>query len=145
MRERYLRSLRLLAECLQGFERFSNDHIRTFGLTAAQFDIVATLGNTEGMTCKALGEKTLTTKGTLTGVLDRLEEKGIVERERGTGDKRSIFVRLTPSGVKLFDEVFPQVIAHDKKLFDGYGETDLEALEAQLGKLKANIGRVAGQ
>jgi len=45
---RFLRSVRLLAQCYQGFERLSGRHVRALGLTPAQFDIVATLGNTEG-------------------------------------------------------------------------------------------------
>ena len=69
MRERYLRSIRLLAECFQAFEQTSGRHVRTLGLTPAQFDIVVTLGRTAGMSCRALGERTLITKGTLTGVL----------------------------------------------------------------------------
>ncbi|HEY5801761.1 MAG TPA: MarR family transcriptional regulator [Burkholderiaceae bacterium] len=144
MRERYLRSLRLLAQCLQGFERHSNEAVRRFGLTAAQFDIVATLGNTQGMTCKDLGEKTLITKGTLTGVLNRLEERGVLERTRGGDDKRAIYVRLTKQGEALFDQVFPPVIAHDKLLFAGYDDAAYERLEAELGRLKANIDAVAG-
>jgi len=76
MGERYLKSIRLLAECMQGFERFSGDFVRQYGLTHAQFDIIATLGNTCGMSYKELGQKTLITKGTLTGVVDRLEQKG---------------------------------------------------------------------
>jgi MarR family 2-MHQ and catechol resistance regulon transcriptional repressor len=54
MGERYLKSVRLLAECLQGFERFSGESVRSSGLTHAQFDIIATLGNTPGMTYKEL-------------------------------------------------------------------------------------------
>ena len=46
MGERYLKSVRLLAECMQGFERFSGESVRECGLTHAQFDIIATLGNT---------------------------------------------------------------------------------------------------
>jgi MarR family 2-MHQ and catechol resistance regulon transcriptional repressor len=49
-------------------------------LTPSQFDIIATLGNTPGMTLQGIGEKTLITKGTLTGVVDRLQEKGLVDR-----------------------------------------------------------------
>ena len=82
MGERYLKSVRLLAECLQGFERFSGDAVRRCGLTHAQFDIIATLGNTPGMTYKELGDRTLITKGTLTGVIERLEHKGLVVRLR---------------------------------------------------------------
>jgi MarR family transcriptional regulator, 2-MHQ and catechol-resistance regulon repressor len=139
MGERYLRSVRLLAECMQGFERFSGDAVRRSGLTHAQFDIIATLGNTPGMTYKELGEKTLITKGTLTGVIDRLEQKGLVTREQSTEDKRSFFIRLTGRGEATFDEVFPQVIAHCKQLFSAYESKDFEALDAQLNKLKGQI------
>ena len=52
MGERYLKSVRLLAECLQGFERFSRRRCASCGLTHAQFDIIATLGNTAGMSTR---------------------------------------------------------------------------------------------
>ncbi|MGZ3181263.1 MAG: MarR family winged helix-turn-helix transcriptional regulator [Telluria sp.] len=139
MGERYLKSVRLLAECMQGFERFSGEAIRRCGLTHAQFDILATLGNTPGMNCKELGEKTLITKGTLTGVLDRLEERGLLARAPAAQDKRSLFVRLTPAGEALFADVFPQVIGHGKQLFAGYSSADFEQLEQQLGRLKQQI------
>jgi MarR family 2-MHQ and catechol resistance regulon transcriptional repressor len=136
MGERYLKSIRLLAQCMQGFERHSSDSVRQHGLTPAQFDLIATLGNTAGMTCKDLGDKTLITKGTLTGVLDRLEQKGLVERGCNTDDKRSYLVRLTPAGELLFSEVFPKVIARDKQLFDHFSDADFTALEATLSGLK---------
>jgi MarR family transcriptional regulator, 2-MHQ and catechol-resistance regulon repressor len=139
MAERYLRSIRLLAECMQGFERFSAEHIRRYDLTPSQFDIIATLGNTEGMTCKTLGEKTLITKGTMTGVLDRLEKKGLIERGKSLDDRRCQFVRLSAQGTQMFQEVFPQVVQHGKILFDQYAEADFAAIERELGKLKKTI------
>lgn len=139
MGERYLRSVRLLAECLQGFERFTGEFVRESGLTHAQFDIVATLGNTPGMSYKELGERTLITKGTLTGVIERLEQKGLVARERNSGDKRSFFVRLTPEGDAVFRTVFPKVVAHGKQLFAGYGATDFDQLDAALRTLRQNM------
>ena len=139
MGERYLRSVRLLAECMQGFERFSGESVRQCGLTHAQFDIIATLGNTAGMTYKELGERTLITKGTLTGVIDRLEQKGLVVRQRSGGDKRSFHVSLTESGDALFQQVFPTVILHGKQLFASYNDADYDAIELTLGKLKALI------
>src|SRR6476661_6666821 len=126
MGERYLRSVRLLAECMQGFERFSGESVRQCGLTHAQFDIIATLGNTSGMTYKELGERTLITKGTLTGVIDRLEQKGFVERVRSRDDRRSFRVRLTTAGDALFGAVFPAVVAHGRQLFADYGDGDFE-------------------
>ena len=139
MGERYLKSVRLLAECMQGFERFSGESVRRHGLTHAQFDIVATLGNTPGMSYKELGERTLITKGTLTGVIERLEQKGLVVRERNNDDKRSFFVRLTPAGEAVFHEVFPQVVAHGKQLFANYSNTEFDALDAALRKLRDQI------
>lgn len=139
MGERYLRSVRLLAECMQGFERHAGEFVRLCGLTHAQFDIVATLGNTDGMSYKELGERTLITKGTLTGVIERLEQKGVVERCRNSGDKRSFYVRLTPAGEALFREVFPKVVEHGKTLFAAYGAADFDKLDEALGTLRQRM------
>ena len=145
MGERYLKSVRLLAECMQGFERVSGDAVRQNGLTHAQFDIIATLGNTTGMSYKELGERTLITKGTLTGVIERLEQKGLVLRERSCDDKRSFFVRLTPAGEQVFCDVFPKVIARGKELFTAYSDAEFDALEAALAQLRSRIaGHGAG-
>lgn len=144
MSERYLRSIRLMAQCMQEFERFSTDTIRLFGLTHSQFDIIATLGNTPGMSCKELGEKTLITKGTLTGVLDRLEKKALLERSRSLDDKRSYFVKLTASGEQLFAKAFPQVIHNGRQAFANYTDADYEAMEQQLLKLKLTFNQSGG-
>ena len=136
MGERYLRSVRLLAECMQGFERITGESTRQCGLTHAQFDIIATLGNTAGMTYKQLGERTLITKGTLTGVIERLEQKGLVARQRSGDDKRSFFVSLTSSGEQLFDRVFPIVVSHGKQLFASCSDADFDAIDQALCKLK---------
>jgi MarR family 2-MHQ and catechol resistance regulon transcriptional repressor len=124
---------------MQGFERFSGESVRQCGLTHAQFDIIATLGNTAGMTYKQLGERTLITKGTLTGVIERLEQKGLVARQRSGGDKRSFFVSLTASGEQLFDQVFPTVVAHGNRLFASCSEADFDAIDQALSKLKQLI------
>ena len=139
MGERYLKSVRLLAECLQGFERYSGESVRQYGLTHAQFDIIATLGNTSGMSYKELGERTLITKGTLTGVIERLEQKGLVLRERSLEDKRSYFVRLTESGEAVFRDVFPKVVAHGKQLFDGFSDAEFDEVDNALKKLRERI------
>lgn len=145
MGERYLKSIRLLAECMQSFERLSGDHVRQSGLTHAQFDIIATLGNTAGMSYKELGEKTLITKGTLTGVIERLEQKGLVERERSSCDKRSFFVRLSAEGERVFRDVFPKVIARGGEVFAHYSDGDFAALEQTLSELKKVITSCAPQ
>jgi DNA-binding MarR family transcriptional regulator len=138
-KERFLRSLRLLAEAYQAFERLSGRHVRELGLTPAQFDIVATLGNTPGMPFRELGERTLITKGTLTGVVDRLEARGLVERVASDVDRRSVTVRLTPAGDREFRRVFEPHIGHCKRGFAGWSVRDLAALEDQLTRLRDGL------
>ncbi len=138
-KERFLRSLRLLAETYQAFERLSGRHVRELGLTPAQFDIVATLGNTPGMSFRQLGERTLITKGTLTGVVDRLEARGLVERIASDVDRRSVSVRLTTAGEREFRRVFEPHVAHCKRGFAGWSSADLAALETQLTRLRDGL------
>lgn len=139
MAESFLKTLRGLATCYQAFEAYSGTHVRGLGLTPAQFDVIATLGNTPGMSCRQLGEKTLITKGTLTGVLDRLEARGVIERTPSAEDRRSIFVKLTGKGEHLFDRVFPVHIAWLKTAFSVLDPNELTTLERLLSKLTARL------
>ena len=120
----------------QAFSQYSNRHVKSLGLTAPQFDVIATLGNTEGMSFKELGEKTLITKGALTGIVDRMEQKGWVQRVTSAHDRRSTLARLTPRGQKLFEEVFPAHMAYLANAFDKLAARDRKELSKLLGKLR---------
>jgi MarR family transcriptional regulator, 2-MHQ and catechol-resistance regulon repressor len=133
----YLLMLRQLVRCTQAFERFSGAHVRSMGLTESQFDVVATLGNTVGMSCKELGERTLITKGTLTGVLDRMTARGLLARKIDPIDARRTHVNLTRKGQALFNEVFPDHIAHLRRAFDRVPDDDLNMLRDGLIRLRA--------
>jgi len=131
----FMTVVRELVRCYQAFEMYSAAHIRELDLTPSQFDIIATLGNTPGMTSKCLGEKTLITKGTLTGVVDRLIAKGLVRRVQCEHDGRSQIVQLTPEGEAMFDKVFPAHIEYMKRVFVGFKEEELAQAEASLTQL----------
>jgi MarR family transcriptional regulator, 2-MHQ and catechol-resistance regulon repressor len=115
----FLQTVQALVQAYQAFESYSAAHIREQGLTPPQFDIIATLGNTAGMTATELGEKTLITKGTLTGVVDRLADRGWVERIAHESDGRCQTIRLTSSGEDLFAGVFPAHMAYLEACFEG--------------------------
>ncbi len=136
MKERYLKSVRLLSECFHAFEQLSAAHVRGSGLTPSQFDILVTLGNTDGMCFRELGDKTLITKGTLTGVVDRLEQKGLVRRHVLEDDRRMTMVRLTALGERAFERLFLPHVAYCKQSFEDYAEKDFALLESTLAKLK---------
>ncbi len=114
----YLKVLRPLVEAYLAFSRVDNRHIRSMRLTPSQFDVIATLGDTEGMTCSELSDATLVTKGTLTGVLDRLEGKGLIRRERVAADRRATKIRLTARGEALFRKTFAAHAAFLRPLFE---------------------------
>ncbi len=144
-REPFLVTLRELVRCYQAFESHSAEHIRRVGLTPPQFDIVATLGNTPGMSFKELGEKTLITKGTLTGVVDRLEARGLVRRVASPTDRRSQVVQLTDSGQAMFEQVFPEHMDHLRCAFAQLGPDELHAMEEALRRLRLAFTGVRGR
>ncbi|MDW5418043.1 MULTISPECIES: MarR family winged helix-turn-helix transcriptional regulator [unclassified Iodobacter] len=134
--ENFQITLRELVRCYQAFEQLSNRHIRTMDLTPAQFDIVATLGNTQGMSCRELGEKTLITKGTLTGVLDRLEARDIVRRETINADRRSFRIFLSPTGEDLFNRTFNQHLEYIRPFFSELSAQKLTEITCALTELR---------
>ncbi len=131
--------LRELARTYQAFESYSAVHVRTLDITPPQFDIIATLGNTQGMSFKALGERTLITKGTLTGVVDRLTAKNIVRRTASPKDGRSQIVQLTPVGEALFAKAFPVHIEHISRAFSSLSQAEFDNTEAALCRLRVAL------
>ncbi|MCK7501851.1 MAG: MarR family winged helix-turn-helix transcriptional regulator [Comamonadaceae bacterium] len=128
--------LRELVRCYQAFEAFSSTHIRAVGLTPAQFDIIATLGNTAGMSFKDLGERTLITKGTLTGVVDRLEARQLVRRVASETDRRSQIVQLTATARRCSRTSFPSIWRICGSGFGRLEPADLAQLEILLRRLR---------
>ena len=113
----YLKVLRPLVEAYLAFWRTDSRHIKSLRLTPSQFDVIATLGDTDGLTCAELSAATLVTKGTLTGVLDRLVAKGLIRREPVAGDRRATKIRLTKKGGALFRKTFAAHIAFIRPYF----------------------------
>ncbi|MDB5794939.1 MAG: MarR family transcriptional regulator [Noviherbaspirillum sp.] len=142
--DRFLLSVRLLAECYHAFSRVSGSYIRALDLTPSQFHILVTLGATPGLNFKELGEKTLITKGTLTGVIDRLEAKGLVKRALKMEDRRSTTVQLTDKGMLEYQRVFLPHLQFCKQSFLGYSDNDFASLEEELEKLRLRLIQTSG-
>ncbi len=133
----FLATMRELATTYQAFYTYGEAHIRETGLTTPQFDVICTLGNTAGMFMNQLAEKTLVTKGTLTGIVDRLEQKGLVRREVPPENRRCFLIVLTPEGEQLFEKVFPTHIAYLQQKFDRLSPTELNEIQSALQRLKS--------
>ena len=129
--------MRELVRAYQAFADYDALGHRGTGLTTGQADVIFTLGNTPGMTFKEIGERTLITKGTLTGVIDRLEAKGLVERVAHPEDRRCTRVQLTKAGQRCFEERFPAHVAHLQARFDRLSARERDAALVSLRKLRA--------
>ena len=132
----FLPLLKMLSAAYQAFSLYDQRHLRTLGLTASQADVLFTLGNRPPMSFKDIGANTLITKGTLTGVVDRLEQRGLVQRQFSPKDRRSIRVTLTDTGAALFENTFPKHIAHLKQRLNRLDATQIEAITLSLRQLK---------
>jgi DNA-binding MarR family transcriptional regulator len=136
--EAFIPLVQELAAAYQAFSLYDAEGLRTSGsnLTPSQARVIFTIGDTEGMTCKDIGDITLITKGTLTGVIDRLEEKGLVERWSVEGDGRKTIVALTRRGERVYDKEFPRHVEFLKKKFDNLGARDRKQAIALLSKIR---------
>ncbi|WP_317890735.1 MarR family winged helix-turn-helix transcriptional regulator [Paenibacillus arenilitoris] len=82
----------------------SHRHLKQWGLTAAQFDVLAQVGAHDRLTQQQLAEKLFVTKGNITQLLGKLEELGLVKREQTWKHK---YVSLTERGKELYADVVP--------------------------------------
>ena len=137
--EAFIPLMQELAGAYQAFSLYDAEGLRTSGsnLTPSQARVIFTIGGTDGMTCKDIGDITLITKGTLTGVIDRLEEKGLVERWSVEGDGRKTIIALTRRGERVYDKEFPKHIEFLKEKFDKLGARDRKQAIALLEKIRA--------
>ncbi|MGA7936402.1 MAG: MarR family transcriptional regulator [Kovacikia sp.] len=134
--EPFMAVVRELVRTYQAFSTYSEENIRELGLTSPQFDVICTLGNTSGMMMGQLAEKTLVTKGTLTGIVDRLEQKGLVRREVPPENRRCFMIVLTPEGNRVFEAVFPAHINHLKKQLGQLTEDETQQIQTSLKRLR---------
>lgn len=135
-RQEFIPLLRELVRAYQAFAAYDAAGYRDKDLTVPQADVIFTLGNTEGMTFREIGELTLITKGTLTGVIDRLENKGLVKRVQQHDDRRCTRVCLTAKGTRVFEKVFPQQVAYLKLRFDRLSRAEQEQALQTLRKIR---------
>jgi MarR family 2-MHQ and catechol resistance regulon transcriptional repressor len=76
-------------------------------LTPSQFGVLEALYHLGSMHQRDLGERILRSSGNMTLVIDNLEKRGLVRRERSVEDRRFIQVHLTEEGARLIRRVFP--------------------------------------
>jgi DNA-binding MarR family transcriptional regulator len=121
-----------LARVFQRVERDSGERLRGWDLNVAQFDVLAHVGASEGMTQQELADSLLVTKGNVCQLLDRMEGRGWISR-RQEGRANRLF--LTGKGRRLFDEVVPRHEALIAGRFSALSLEEQDQLHELLRKL----------
>jgi MarR family transcriptional regulator, organic hydroperoxide resistance regulator len=93
-----IQSLRRIFKAIQDY---SQEVSQEFGITGPQLWALKTIYAEESLSLSELSKKMYLHPSTVTGVVDRLEKKGYVFRDRGQEDRRVVKVQLTPSGKQL--------------------------------------------
>ena len=118
------------------------------GLDAPSFDVLAALrraGPPYQLTPTALMRTALVTSGAITQRLDRLEEKGLITRERSDADGRAVVVTLTDAGRAALDSALPDHLETERALLAGLSDREREQLSSLLRRFLVALGRLPQQ
>ncbi len=105
------------------------------GITATQFMVLDTLKGEQGLPLSEIGKKIYLDKPAITGLADRLEKDGFVERRRSSHDRRVIRLHITAKGEQVHTELEPLVIAVDRDLTKVLESKELSALRNALNQI----------
>lgn len=108
-----------------------------FGLTAWEFDVLATLrrsGAPYSLAPTALFSALMVTSATMTNRLQRLEASGLVVRQANPADARSVLVQLTPEGLERIDRAVEAHVANESRIVAPLSRAERAALDLQLSR-----------
>lgn len=103
--------------------------LERFGLSVADFDVLATLRRSalpQGLKAKELQASVMITSGGMTKRLDRLEAAGLIERRPDPDDRRGVLITLTKAGRRLIEGALPTLLAAETDMTRGALGTDRE-------------------
>lgn len=107
-------------------------------LTGTQYNALRILrgAGREGLSCREIGERMVTTVPDVTRLLDRLEARGLISRERPAHNRRQVITRVTDEGLRLLAELDEPVAENHRRLAGHLGEKQLKTLNRLLEALR---------
>jgi len=111
------------------------------GLSMAAFNVLMILSRCENKGCpmRELSELLLVTRANITGLVDSLEKKSLVERTTDKSDRRICIARLTKKGEALLEAILPEHYRVVREVFAGLNKTEKATLSALLTKLRRSV------
>jgi DNA-binding MarR family transcriptional regulator len=135
--EVYINLLRVASDVLEGLERYYSQH----GTSQGRFTVLALLNrDPDKPLCPAdLADRSGVTRATMTGLLQGLEEEGLIKRTASIEDKRMSYVALTAKARKYLDSLLPDLFARLGQLMDGVNEKEGKSMVKLLEKVRERI------
>jgi MarR family transcriptional regulator, organic hydroperoxide resistance regulator len=112
------------------------EKLRAIGVSIPQCDVLTTLTEQEGVSQQELAKRLYVTKGNISGLIDRLEEAGFVERRSTACDRRQHALYPTKAGHERAEKAIAVQYRWIASTLGRMGGADLEALETQLIALR---------
>lgn len=111
---------------IQAATLYSKELNKKYQVSAAQLNCILTLNEHGPLPPSTIARHMMVKSSTITGVVDRLENKGFAERLRNSPDRRVITIQLTKNGKKLAEHAPPPI---QQKLIDGLKQTPRTKVE----------------
>ena len=109
-------------------------------ITISQYQVLRRLWKGDGILTCVLTKDSCSDGATVTGVLDRLEAKGLIQRERSTEDRRAVQIFLTAAGRALEDPVMDIVREINEQALCGLSAAEQSKLMKTMEIVAGNLG-----
>ncbi|KAB8295675.1 MarR family winged helix-turn-helix transcriptional regulator [Bifidobacterium avesanii] len=129
----------LLLRAFNHSNRRIDEAIRRIGLLPGQPKILECLNERDGRTAKEICDECILDKSTMTGLLARMEARGLVRREAHETDRRSYRVFLTDAGRARMPEIRSIMDGTDRAATKGMTDEERNALREGLRRVIANL------
>jgi DNA-binding MarR family transcriptional regulator len=131
----------LLAMAKGGAEAVCMDALAPIGLHVRQYGLLLVLATEGPLSQGELAEWVRTDRTTMVALVDDLEERGYVRRERNPLDRRAYLLQLTPEGRRALTRGRTLMRRAEGRLLRSLNEREREQLVELLGKVAVDIGR----
>lgn len=118
----------------------AKDLAKQSGLTTSKLLVLQTIAEEGEVTIGAIANQVHLTQATITTIIDRLQEAGLVRRERATSDKRKVFVSLTDHGAQILNDAPTALHERFSEQFDALEEWEQMQIAATLKRLSHMLG-----
>lgn len=129
----------ILTKAQQSVHHLFKAELAPYGVTPGQYAVLQCLWDENGQTAKQLAERLFLDGSTVTGVLDRMEQKGLIIKQADPKDRRALQVNLTDLGRKLEEPITRVIEETNQKALHHLDETRAHELKQLLQTISPGL------